>query len=131
MELNIPIGHTYEIELTVKKEHTALAYGSGLAEVFATPAMVAFMENAAYKSIEQFLPEGHSTVGMEINVKHLKATLPGKKLITKSKVTAVDGRKIYFEVEVYEGKDLAGKCTHDRFIINNEKFIRKLTSVKN
>jgi fluoroacetyl-CoA thioesterase len=128
MDLEIPINHTYEIELIVEKKHTALAYGSGLAEVFATPAMVALMENAAYKSIEQFLPEGHSTVGMEINVKHLKATLPGKKLIAKSKVTAVDGRKISFKVEVYEGKDLAGKCTHDRFLINNEKFIEKLKS---
>lgn len=126
MELKIPVGHTYEIELIVEKKHTALAYGSGLAEVFATPAMVAFMENAAYKSIKQFLPVGHSTVGMEINVKHLKATLPGKKLIAKSKVTAVDGRKISFEVEVFEGDQLAGTCTHERFLINNEKFIEKL-----
>ncbi|PLX16239.1 MAG: dihydrolipoamide acyltransferase [Salinivirgaceae bacterium] len=126
MNLNIPINHTYEIDLIVEKKHTALAYGSGLAEVFATPAMVAFMENAAYKSIEPFLPEGHSTVGMEINVKHLKATLPGKKLVAKSKVTAVDGRKISFEIKVYEGEHLAGNCTHDRFLINNEKFIAKL-----
>jgi fluoroacetyl-CoA thioesterase len=130
MELNIPINHTYEIDLIVKKEQTALAYGSGLAEVFATPALVAFMENAAYKSIEQFLPEGHSTVGMEINIKHLKATLPGKKLVARSKVTAVDGRKISFEVEVFEGDQLAGTCTHDRFLINNEKFIAKLQTQK-
>jgi predicted thioesterase len=125
MNLDIPINHSYEIELIVEQQHTALAYGSGLAEVFATPAMVALMENAAYKSIEQFLPEGHSTVGMEINVKHLKATLPGKKLVAKSKVTAVDGRKS-FEVQVFEGGDIAGTCVHDRFLINNAKFIEKL-----
>lgn len=130
MQLNIPIGYTYEIELIVKKEHTALAYGSGLAEVFATPAMVALMEKAAYKSIEQFLPEGHSTVGMEINLQHVKATLPGKTLIAKSKVNAVDGRKVSFEVEVYEGDQIAGKCRHRRFLINNKKFIEKLYDQK-
>lgn len=126
MELNIPVGIVYESEMVVEAKHTATAYGSGLAEVFATPAMVAFMENAAYKSIEQFLPDGTSTVGAVINVKHLKATLPGKTVKAVSKTTAVEGRQISFEIQVFERDALVGSATHERFVVDNERFMQKL-----
>ena len=126
MELNIPIGHTFQQNLIVNNSHTASQYGSGLAEVFATPAMVALMENVAYKSIEEFLPENHSTVGTEINVKHLKATLPGKTVSAISKVTHIDNKKISFEIQVFEGDKLVGSATHVRYVVNNDKFIEKL-----
>ena len=67
--------------------------------MFATPALVALMENAAYKCIEMYLPDGYSSVGTEINVKHLRATLPGDKVYAISKTVAFDGRKVDFEVE--------------------------------
>jgi len=128
MELNIPESLIYEIKQTVASEHTAKAYGSGLAEVYATPAMIALMENAAYKSIEEFLPEGYSSVGMEINMQHLKATLPGKEVKAISKVTDVDGRKVTFEIKVFENEELAGSATHRRFVINSQRFMEKLDS---
>lgn len=128
MEFTIPIGYTYEEKLIVEHKHTAMAYGSGLAEVFATPAMIALMEGAAYKGIEKFLPEGTSTVGMEINVKHLKATLPGKEVTAKSTVEEVDGRKINFKIEVFENgcEGPIGVSNHSRFVIDTERFLSKL-----
>ncbi|MFO7864429.1 MAG: thioesterase family protein [Salinivirgaceae bacterium] len=126
MELTIPDNFVYEIELKVEQKHTAAAYGSGLAEVFATPAMIALMENAAYRGVEQFLPEGTSTVGMEVNVQHLKATLPNKVVKAVSTVKEVDGRKISFQIEVFEDDQVVGKATHTRFAVDNERFIRKL-----
>ncbi len=126
MELNIPESLIYEITQEVESQHTAKAYGSGLAEVYATPAMIALMENAAYRSIEEFLPEGYSSVGMEINMQHLKATLPGKQVKAISKVTEVDGRKVTFEIKVFENEELAGNATHKRFVIDNERFMKNL-----
>lgn len=126
MEYNIPDAFVNEESLVVEKQHTAMAYGSGLAEVFATPVMVALMENAAYKGIERFLPNGFSSVGTEINVQHLQATLPGKTVKAISKVTETDGRKVSFEVKVFEEGALVGTCTHKRFIVETEKFLSNL-----
>lgn len=127
MDINIPEGLVSEAKQIVKTEHTARAYGSGLAEVYATPAMIAFMEHTAYKSIEEFLPEGYSSVGMEINMQHLIATLPGKEVKAISKVVEVDGRKVTFEIKVFENEELAGTATHKRFVINNQRFMEKLS----
>ena len=126
MEIKIPTNKTYRTNLVVEDKHTAATYGSGLANVFATPALVALMENASYKCIEEFLPEGYSSVGMEICVKHLKATLPGDSVYADSIVVAVDGRKISFEIEAFDSKGLIGTGKHDRFIVDTKKFMAKL-----
>lgn len=126
MDFSIPIGLIHELSMVVEHKHTAIAFGSGLAEVYATPAMVAFMENTAYKSIETFLPDGSSTVGTEINVKHVKATLPGKTVKAISKIAEVDGRKITFDIQVFEDGQLVGTATHKRFVVDNERFINSL-----
>jgi predicted thioesterase len=75
MEIKIEPGITGIETMIVEKKDTAKHYGSGLAEVFATPALVALMENTAYKSIEPYLPEGFSSVGIQVNVSHKKASL--------------------------------------------------------
>ncbi len=126
MEIKIPVGHTFKVEQIVEEKHTAAQYGSGLAKVFSTPALVALMENAAYRSLEEFLPQGFSSVGTEICIKHLKATLPGDKVYAISKVVEVDRRRIEFEVEAYDSKGLIGQGRHQRFIIENQKFMAKL-----
>ena len=126
MEIEIPIEIEYRAELIVDNQHTAAEYGSGLAKVFATPALVALMENAAYKCIEMYLPDGYSSVGTEINVKHLRATLPGDKVYAISKTVSFDGRKVDFEVEAFDSKGLIGKGTHQRFVINSARFMDKL-----
>lgn len=109
----------------VKKKDTAKALGSGLADVFSTPALIALMENTAYSSIEAFLPEGYSSVGIEINVQHLKASLPGAVVCCESIVTKVDNKKIYFSLSVSDDKNLIGKGKHTRYIVNSKDFMSK------
>lgn len=126
MKIVIPIGTHLEKEHIVSTQDTALQYGSGSAEVFATPAMIAFMEQTAYKSIQQYLPEGCSSVGISINVQHKKATLPGKKVSCRSEVINIEGKKITFTIVVNEGYVEIGTAEHVRYIINSEEFMARL-----
>ena len=125
--MKLKIGTEKVIEILVTPKDTARAYGSGLVEVFATPAMVALMEKTALESVQPFLEEGLHTVGTEINVKHIKATSLGKRVQSYSKLVEVDGLKLSFEVEAYDEDGLIGKGVHKRYIINEEAFINKLT----
>lgn len=126
MEFNIAIGATGTETMVVEMKDTAKAYGSGLAEVFATPAMIGFMENTAYRSIMRFLPNGYSTVGTYLEVKHLKATLPGKIVKCESTVTKLDGKKVDFTIQVWENQTIIGEAKHTRYIIDEVEFIKKI-----
>lgn len=125
MEIKIPTGVKGEQTKIVSLADTAKAYGSGLAEVFATPAMIAFMEQTAYKSIEAYLPKGYSSVGTSLNVQHKKATLPDREVLCQSEVIAVDGKKVKFVIKVYEGEMEIGTAEHTRYIINSADFMSK------
>jgi predicted thioesterase len=126
MDIVIKAGLEIEIEQIVKQEDTAAAYGSGLVEVFATPAMIALMENAAMKCVLPELPEGFNTVGTEVNIQHIKATPVGQKVTCKATLTEVEGRKLVFHVEAHDENGKIGMGSHTRFIINTEKFMSKL-----
>lgn len=117
---------TYTQEMTVTLKDTAVVYGSGKLEVFATPAMVALMENTAIRSLEGLLEPDTDTVGIEINTKHTKATPVGQKVTCEATVTEVDGRRIRFEINAWDEKGMIGHAIHDRFMINPEKFMSKL-----
>lgn len=119
-------GKTYTQEITVTSQDTAAAYGSGKLAVFATPAMVALMENTAIRCIEGGLEPDTDTVGIAIDTQHTKATGVGSKVWCKATVTEVDGRRIRFDVEAWDEKGPIGHATHDRFIICPEKFMSKL-----
>ncbi len=126
MDIPIKVGLVKEVKLQVEKKDTAAAYGSGLIEVFATPAMIALMENASLQCVADKLPEGFNTVGTEVNVQHIKATLPGQTVTCTAELKEVDGRKLVFHVEACDEKGKIGFGTHTRFIIDNEKFLSKL-----
>ena len=111
-----------EVFDVVNEKNTALAMGSGCLNVYATPAMCALMEKAACLSIEPFLEEGQSSVGTHVDVSHLSATPAGMKVWADSEVVAIDRRKITFSVKAYDERGLIGEGTHDRFIINIDKF---------
>lgn len=117
---------SFKQTMVVAEKDTALQYGSGLLNVYATPAMIAFMENTAHKSIGEFLPNEETTVGIEINVKHQKATPMGMTVSCESVLKEVDGRKLVFEVKAWDEKGLIGEGTHTRFIVNKEKFMQKI-----
>lgn len=122
----IQIGLTNKEEKRVKQEDSATAHGSGLVDVFATPAMIAFMERTAMLCVSEFLDAGYTTVGTHINVSHTKATTIGMKVFCEAKIIEVDNRKIVFEVIASDEEKEIGSGTHTRFIIDQEKFMQKL-----
>lgn len=109
----------------VTEENTASAMGSGSLEVFATPAMVALMEECSWKVVLPYLEEGQGTVGTGLEIQHLSATPLGMEVTCQSTLTEVDGRKLTFEVEAYDAAGLIGKGTHQRFIVDNARFQAK------
>ena len=110
----------------VEKEDTAAEVGSGSLLVYATPCMVALMEGAACEAIAQTLPDGQTTVGIELNIQHLSATPVGLKVWAESELISVEGRKLIFNVEAFDECGSIGKGTHERFIINKEKFMARV-----
>lgn len=119
------IGMKGSVEALVTKENTASAVGSGGLLVFGTPFMIAIMEKAACECINPYLEEGQSSVGTMLNVVHTSATPVGMEVRAEATLTAIDGRKLSFDVVAYDEKGEIGKGTHERFIINEEKFLAK------
>ena len=109
----------------VVRENTAAAVGSGMLEVSATPMMIALMEKTACESVAPYLEEGSGTVGTELNVKHVAATPIGMQVTCETELVEVDGRRLVFHVKASDEAGLIGEGTHERFIINNEKFQSK------
>ena len=120
------IGMTFTSETVVTLSNCAVTMGSGDLEVFATPAMVALMENAAMNAVAQALPHGSTTVGAEMNTSHIKPSAIGARVQATATLTAVDGRKLTFSVEASDGASVIGKGTHVRFIVDKERFMAKL-----
>jgi predicted thioesterase len=126
MELKIPVGVKHHLEVEVTKEHSARKFGSGMVDVFATPAMIATMERTAMLSILEFLPEGFTTVGTEVNIKHLKATPLGTIVICDSRLREVNGKKLVFELHAWDNKGMIGIGTHTRVIVEEKAFMDNL-----
>ena len=124
--MSLKIGMFAQGDVIVNESNTAAAIGSGSLLVFATPAMIALMENTAVKSIMDFLDKTQTTVGISLNIKHLKASTIGQKITATAKLTAIDGKKLTFTVEAHDDKDLIGEGIHERFIVDSEKFMNKL-----
>ena len=114
----------------VTNEKTAVAVGSGGLSVYATPAMIALMEKSAYESVQSLLEEGSGTVGTLMNIQHISATPVDMKVTAESELIAIDGRKLTFKVTAFDEVGKIGEGTHERFIINNEKFQAKTNSKK-
>ena len=118
-------GITGHQETIVTVENTAKTMKSGTLDVFATPAMIALMEQTAYESVAGELEEGYGTVGTMLNVKHVSATPLGMKVTCESTLTKIDGRALTFEVKAFDERGLIGEGIHERFLVQNEKFQAK------
>lgn len=118
-------GLEYISSVVVTRENCASAVGSGGLDVFATPSMVALMENAAMNAVAPYLPEGSTTVGAEINTTHIKPSALGAEITARAILSAIEGRKLIFYVEAYDGDFCIGKGSHVRFIVDIERFMAK------
>ena len=113
------------LELTVTKDKCAGALGRGELDVFATPAMIALIEETCWRSVVAELQPGEGTVGTSLDVRHLAATPIGLKVWCETELTLVDRRRLVFDVKVYDPFGLVGEGTHERFVIQYEKFMKK------
>lgn len=114
------------LEQTVTPGMSAARVGSGLVDVFATPMLVALIEQTCYESVLPHLDEGQGTVGTLVNVSHLSATPIGMRVWCESELTEVDRRRLVFSVKAYDDCGLIGEGTHERFVIDTAKFMEKL-----
>jgi fluoroacetyl-CoA thioesterase len=124
MEIKIEVGLKGHEEQKVVYDDTAAKYGSGLVEVFATPAMIAMMEKTCLRSVLPFLPEGFGTVGTKVDIVHTKATPIGMQVFCDSTLVEVDRRRLVFEVVARDEQGEIGSGKHERFIIDVEKFMK-------
>lgn len=116
-------GDKYVLKHTVEPSETAEIIGSGGLPVYATPSMICHMELSAFKLAEQF---GHQTVGTKVNISHLRACKPGTAITVTAELTEVDGRRLEYFIKVEDEKGLLGEGSHQRFIIDPERFMAKL-----
>lgn len=111
---------------TVTAENTAVAMGSGDMRVFATPALVALMENAAMLAVAGELPEGATTVGASMNVEHIKPSGLGAVVTATAVLTEVEGRRLTFNVGARDAVGMIGEGVHVRFVVDRERFMAKV-----
>ena len=117
------VGHA---EIVVGEEHTAPRIGSGMVHVLATPVMINLMEAAALDAAEKLIPAGHQSLGIRLDVRHIAATPVGMRVRATAKIVKVEGRQIDFEVEAHDEKDLIGDGTHQRIVVNVERFDKRV-----
>jgi fluoroacetyl-CoA thioesterase len=114
--------------VTVTAALTAPVMGSGTVTVYATPGMVALMEAAAVACVEQHLAPGQATLGVQLDVSHTAATPPGMSVFAKATLTAVDGRKLTFEIEARDEVEVIGRAKHTRIVVDTNRFNAKVAS---
>ena len=125
MENTLTVGMSNSVEAKSTEETTGLEMKSGSLKVLATPMMMCLMEQAAAELVERNLPNDLTSVGIAVNISHKAPTPVGLSVRAEAVITKVDGRKITFEVKAFDGVDEIGSGTHERFIVNKEKFQAK------
>ena len=123
--MEIVVGTKAEVATLVETADTALEVGSGSLRVYAPPCMAALMEGAACEALEGFLSEDQTTVGIELNLKHVAATPVGMEVRAEAEITAVEGKIITFAITAYDEAGKIGEAEHKRAIVNSQKFLDK------
>lgn len=120
------IGKKYTSILVVEEKHLACNVGSGDLKVFATPMMMALMENAAMMCVADELDGNSSTVGGQISSSHIKPTGLGRTVKATAELVDVQGRKLTFKVSASDDEGVIGEGEHLRFIVDKERFMSKI-----
>jgi fluoroacetyl-CoA thioesterase len=116
-------GLTGEARRIVTEDLTAIHLGSGDVPVFGTPALLALIEEAAVAAVHGALPDGSTTVGLRVELEHLAPSRIGAEVRALSRLTAADGRRLTFECEAYDGDTVIGRATHQRIVVDRERFL--------
>jgi fluoroacetyl-CoA thioesterase len=118
-------GMSREASFQVGEENTAIHVGSGHSKVLATPWMIAFMERTSHQLLAEVLPQGFSSVGVLVSVRHLAPTPVGSTIRVQTQVREIDGARVTFEVEAWDHVEKIGEGTHQRYVINEERFLQR------
>ena len=113
-------------QLTVAAEHTAPHVGSGRVPVLATPVVINLLEAAALAAVEHLLPEGHQSLGVQLDVRHFAATPVGMRVEAQAELIAVDGRMLKFHVSARDEREPISEGTHERVVVNVARFDRRM-----
>ena len=119
-------GLTSEKTWQVDSQHLATSFGSGLVDVLATPVLVRFCEETARTAVDPLLSEGQKTVGTRIKLRHLAATPLGMHVTIHAELVEVDDRRLRFRIEARDEVEPIGEAEHERFIIDVERFERRI-----
>ncbi len=125
METTLKVGMNNTVEAQSTEKTTAVEMKSGSLKVLATPAMMCLMEQAAAELVDHNLPDDLTSVGIAVNISHKAPTPIGLTVRAEAVITKIDGRKITFDVKAFDDIDEIGNGTHERFIVNKEKFQAK------
>ena len=124
----IKSGMSEEIQVVVEEQHTAAHVGSGSLRVLATPAMIGFMERAARDLLAKHLPEGYSSVGVHVDVRHLAPTPMGSSVRVRCEVLEVDELRVNFSVEAWDAAEKIGKGRHQRVVVDEARFLKRVNA---
>jgi predicted thioesterase len=124
--LDLPAGLKGTAEMVVGEQHTAPRIGSGRIRVLATPVMINLIEAAALAAVEQSLPDDHQSLGTHLDITHIAATPVGMRVRATAEVIRVEGRTVYFHVRAEDERELIGEGTHERVVVNVERFDKRV-----
>jgi len=119
-------GLTGHASTVVTEDKTAYALGSGNVKAYSTPSMIALLEAAAIDALQSRLGDGQTSVGTSLNIKHLAATPVGMAVNAVATLREVDGRRLVFDVSASDEIELIGQGTHERFIVDRERFEKRV-----
>jgi predicted thioesterase len=119
-------GLTGRAELIIGEQHTAPRIGSGLVHVLATPVMINLFEAAALDALDKHLPPGYQSLGTVLNVRHIAATPVGMRVVAEARITRIEKKTVFFEVNAKDERELIGDGTHERVVVNVEKFDQRV-----
>ena len=126
LELVLKVGRKGSAQLTVGPEHTAPHVGSGRVPVLATPVVINLLEAAALAAVEHLLPEGHQSLGVQLDIRHFAATPVGMRVEAHAELIAVDGRTLKFRVSARDEREPISEGTHERVVVNVARFDRRM-----
>jgi predicted thioesterase len=130
LEKVIKKGLVHEDSFQVAEEHSAIQVGSGGSQVLATPWLIAFMERVAYQMLEDVLPEGRSSVGVLVDVRHMAPTPIGSTVRVRAEIEDLQGSSVVYRVQAWDQVEKIGQGIHQRVVIDEARFLKRLEGKK-